>query len=172
MQARQSITVVMLGVALLLPTACQNVQPSKNATFKSKYLVARGALEEGNYSRASHTYQALLTQAGPLASRMRLEYAHSLIRDNRFEDASREARTISENQTGDARIAALTVQATADHELARAAMARGERDKAVRNRLQSASKSLDEVLKKGKAFDPLGSMAERRRIIKKELASL
>lgn len=172
MQARQSITWVMLGAALLLPTACQDFQPEKRTAFKSQYLLARGALEEGNYARANRTYETLIEKAGPFASRMRLEYAHSLLRNNQFEEAAKEARQISAEQTGDVRVAALAVQATAEHELARGKMALGVRDNSVRALLKSASSALNEVLKKGDVFDPLGSMAARRKIIKKELASL
>jgi hypothetical protein len=172
MQARQSITWVMLGAALLLPTACQDFQPDKKSTFKNQYLLARGALEAGSYTRANRTYATLIKKAGPFASRLRLEYAHSLLRNNQFEEAAKEAREVSASEAGDARIAALAVQATAEHELAREAMSKGRRDISVRARLNSASSALDEVLKKGKAFDPLGSMAARREIIGKELASL
>jgi len=172
MRARSSVAWMVLGAALLLPTACQEFEPSKRDSFKGKYHVARLALEEGRYARAIRSYQSLLKQAGPFAPRVRLEYAHSLLRDNRFEEAAREARVIAQTQNGDARLAALAVQGTADHELARAAMAAGLRDNAVRSRLQSARGAFDEVLKKPKVFDPLGSLADRRRIIDKELASL
>jgi len=173
MQVRSSIAWVVLGAALLLPAACQEFEPtSRGDGFKGKYQVARLALEEGRYARAIRSYQSLLKQAGPFAPRVRLEYAHSLLRNNRFEDAAREARVVAQTQSGDARLAALAVQGTADHEIARAAMAAGQRDNAVRSRLQSARSAFDLVLKKRKVFDPLGSMAERRRVIDSELAQL
>ncbi|PCH98382.1 MAG: hypothetical protein COB84_02140 [Rhodobacteraceae bacterium] len=157
---------------MLLPTACQEVQTSKRSTFKGQYFAARGALESGEYTRASRSYKALLAKSGPLSTRLRLEYAHSLLRENKFKAAAQEARIISETEIGDARIAALAVRGTAEHEIARTAMARGSRDETTRNTLKSAARALDEVIKQGKSFDPLGSMAERRRIIGQELAQL
>lgn len=172
MRVQQSITLVMLGVSLFVVAACQDFQPSKNSDFKSKYMVARGALEEGSYARAGRNYQALLKQSGPLEPRVRLEYAHALLRANKFEEASNQARIITQRQSGDARIAALAVQGTADHELARAAIGAGQRDATVKRRLQSARTALGEVGKHGKDFDPLGAMAERRKEIDRTLSAL
>ena len=172
MRANSGKTWLMLGGAMLVLAACQDFEPSSRTGFKAKYQVARLALEEGRYARAIRSYESLLKQAGPFAPRVRLEYAHSLLRDNRFIDAAREARVIAQTQSGDARLAALAVQGTADHEIARAAMAQGQRDNAVRARLQSARSAFAQVLKKAKVFDPIGSLAERQRVISKELKSL
>ncbi len=172
MRAQSGMAWGVLGAVVLLQAACQDFQPSKRSSFKGKYQVSRQALEEGRYARAIRGYQDLLQQAGPFAPRVRLEYAHALLRDNRYLEAAREARIVAETQKGDARLAALAVQGTAEHEMARAAMAAGQRGPAVRARLKSAQKALKAVLKKRKVFDPLGSLARRHKIISSELKTL
>lgn len=157
---------------LLILVACQEGQTTDRAGFKAKYQVARNALEEGSYARAGRNYKALLAQAGPLEPRVRLEYAHSLLRNDQFEAAAAEAGKVANSQTGNARLAALAVRGTADHELARAAIANGQRDAAVRARLQAAASALDAVLKHAKTFDPVGSLATRRKQIAADLAAL
>ena len=163
---------IVPAAVLLALAACQDFAISGKSGFKGQYLAARGALESGSYDTAARAYQTLLKQSGPLAARVRLEYAHSLLRANRFEDAAREARKITATEQGSARLAALAVQGTADHETARAAMARGDTGTKVRSLLNAAKAALDEVLAKGKAFDPLGALAARRKILGLEIARL
>lgn len=166
--------ILTITALLILPlAACQNVPVSQTSGgFASKYNVARGALEQGQYDRAVRNYQNLLGMAGPLESRIRLEYAHSLLRKGQFDLAAQQAGVISQTEKGDNRLAALAVQGTAQHELARAAMAKGQRDAAVRSNLLAADQALKEVLRKGKKFDPLGSLANRRAVIQQELRQL
>ncbi len=172
MRAQSSVAWGILGAVVLLLGACQDFQPGSRSGFKNKYQVARQALEAGHYARAIRNYQSLLQEAGPFAPRIRLEYAHALLRDNRYLEASREAAIVARSETGDARLAALAVQGTAEHELARAAIAAGQRDDAVRARLTSAKNALAAVLKKAKVFDPLGALARRHREIQSELKTL
>lgn len=170
MKTTKSTILMVCGLALLV--ACQDVSTSQSSGFKGKYLNARTALETGDYNRAIRGYANLLQKQSPLEARLRLEYAHSLLRAKRFNDAANQANVVSQTQKGDDRLAALAVQGTAQHELARAAMAKGKRDASVRSYLVSADAALREVTKRGKRMDPLGSMAERRKVIRQELASL
>ncbi len=114
----------------------------------------------------------MMPQAGPLEARLRLEYAHSLLRSDKFIEAGREARLVAANQQGNDRLAALAVQGTADHEAALAALAAGQNDAATKARLAAAGSALDAVLEERKIFDPLGTLAQRRAAIKTTLAGL
>jgi len=174
MRFKGFLTIGTISVASLLLAACVDNTVSRGTSggFKGKYQVARNALESGAYSKAIKSYKILMKESGPLTSRVRLEYAHALLRANLFEQAAHEARILSGSETGDARIAALAVQATADHEMARAAMANGARDASVKDRLIAARTAFDIVLKRGKTFDPLGALAERRRVITGEISAL
>jgi hypothetical protein len=169
---KKSYSAILLGAGLTLMVACQDVSTTRASGFKGKYLTARTSLETGDYNRAIRGYANLLQTAGPLEARLRLEYAHSLLRANRFSDAAKQANVVSQIQDGDDRLAALAVLGTAQHEMARAAMAKGKRDASVRANLVSAESALKEVSRRGKKMDPLGSMAARRKVIRAELASL
>ncbi len=131
--------------------------------------MARSALEGGQYAKASRQYGDMLRTAGPLAPRIRLEYAHALLRDGKFGQAGAEARTVAAQLRGSGRSAALAVQGTADHELARAGVARGRTGATEINLFKSAAQALDEMLKADPKMDPLGAMATRRRSIDLEL---
>jgi hypothetical protein len=176
MQLNPRFVLAALGVLVLFTAACvdqpaSKARDAKSGAFKNSYLSARTALEDGDYKKAIRGYQSLLVKAGPLEDRIRLEYAHSLLRANRFVDAAREARLISAHQQGDGRLAALAVQGTADHEVAIVALAKGQRDAATKARLAAAKSALDEVLKKSNDFDPLGTLAQRRNSITATLAT-
>lgn len=161
-----------LGAAVLFSAACAVEPSSKGNNFKGRYLVARDALEEGSYKKAISSYKAMMPQAGPLEARLRLEYAHSLLRSDKFIEAGREARLVAANQQGNDRLAALAVQGTADHEAALAALAAGQNDAATKARLAAAGSALDAVLEERQTFDPLGTLAQRRAAIKTTLAGL
>ncbi len=161
-----------LGAVVLFTAACAVEPSSKGKTFKGRYLVARDALESGSYKTAISGYKTMIPEAGPLEARLRLEYAHSLLRSDKFIEAGREARLVAANQQGDGRLAALAVQGTADHEAAKAALAAGQNDTATKARLAAAASALDAVLEQDKTFDPLGTLAVRRAEIKKTLAGL
>lgn len=170
--ARISIPATVLAVLLLLPAACDTVTPRDDAGFKSEYLVARNALEGGKYAQAVKLYAALLDRSGPLSPRVRLEYAHSLLRDNQFDEALQQARIVAENQTGTGRLAAMAVVGTAEHEIALIALEKGKSGAAVKKRLLAARAAFDEVLKAGKTMDPIGAIAARRSEVNQQLASL
>jgi hypothetical protein len=149
------------------------VTPSaRNAGFKDNYTVARTALEKGQFAKAQRSYKDLLLQAGPLEPRIRLEYAHVLLRAGKFAEASGEARVAASMLDGAGRAAAIAVQATADQELVRKALNAGTADAASLQRLVAARDGFDEVLKTHPELDPLGGLALRRKTIEVELAQL
>ncbi len=166
------------AAALLMATAgCQVDGPglgaaASRAGFKANYLVARTALERGQFTKAERGYAGLLQKAGPLAPRVRLEYAHALLRGGKFEKASEEARVVAAALDGRGRAAALAVQATADQEIARAAINRGVADADAIQRLVAARDAFDELLKNHPDMDPLGAMALRRKTIDVELSTI
>ncbi len=162
------------GVALasLVLVGCdEGLSSFGDQGFRTHYIAARDALEEGHYDRASRRYARLLEQAGPFEPRIRLEYAHALLRGGDYAGAAREARSLSTHGTGSARRAALAVQATAEHELGLRAIQAG--DAALGKRfLQQADAAIAEVLKHEPALDPLGALAGRQASIKVRLKAL
>ena len=90
--------------------------------FAASYAQARSALESGNYSTAANRYQAMLSTAGPLETRLRLERAHALLRADRYADAAQEASVVAASHSDNRRAAALAVVGTAEHRMAQEAM--------------------------------------------------
>ena len=167
----------LLGLAILATASCQVDGPSLTASasragFKANYLVARTALENGQYRKAERSYASLLKKAGPLQPRLRLEYAHALLRAGKFSKASEEARIVASQLKGRGRSAALAVQATADQEIARAAINRGVSSADAIQRLVAARSAFDELLANHPDMDPLGAMALRRKTIEVELTTI
>lgn len=177
MPTTSRLRVIALCAAALTLSACQMDGPglgaaASRAGFKANYLVARVALEQGRLARAERSYASLLKKAGPLQPRIRLEYAHALLRAGKFARASDEARAVAAQLDGRGRSAALAVQATADQEIARAAIGRGVADADAIRRLVAARAALDEVLGSYPELDPLGAMALRRKAIDVELSTI
>lgn len=164
MRAGPSIKTGLLGLCAIFLLACDDL--SGGSGFRGQYVSARQALEDGKYEKASRLYQRLLPQAGPHEPRIRLEYAHSLLRGGEYAQAAGQARILARTQQGDARGAALAVLGTAEHELALAAINRGEPKDTSRAHLIAARDAITEVLKKHKDLDPLGALATRQRSIK------
>jgi tetratricopeptide (TPR) repeat protein len=167
---------VFLSVVLVLAVAgCQTGAPTPSVNrigFKANYLVARAALEKGQYTKAERSYASLLKTAGPLESRLRLEYAHTLLRSGKFEKASDEARVVASQLDGRGRAAALAVQATADQEIARNAINKGTVTTDAVQRLVAAKQAFDEVLAGYPDLDPLGGLALRRKTIDIEMSTI
>jgi len=165
---------VALIFVVLATASCQMETSSvvNRVGFKANYLVARAALEKGQYLKAERGYASLLKKAGPLEPRIRLEYAHALLRAGKYEKASGEARVVASQLEGRGRSAALAVQATADQEIARAAINRGVADADAVQRLVSAKGAFDELLSKHPDLDPLGALALRRRTIDVEMSTI
>lgn len=158
---------LVLGAALLLGSCGDTI----GGGFQSQYAVARNALEVGDYARAKRGYQKLLSQAGPLAPRLQLEYAHAELRGGNYAEAARLAGGLARSQQGDARGAALAVQGTAQHEQGLMLLSQGQTD-AGKAQLTAAQTALAEVLKSHPDLDPLGSMAGRRASIAARLKAL
>lgn len=166
-------TLAVLAVAAMALASCKPGEVSTSrAGFKKNYLVARTALEGGQYAKASRHYASLVRTAGPLQPRMRLEYAHALLRDGKYDAAAREARVVAGELQGAGRSAALMVQGTADHEAARADISRGRSGLDQINRLKAARAALDEAITRHPELDPLGAMAARRNTIDLELSAI
>lgn len=161
----------ILGAALVALSSCEESGPFGHQTFRAQYAVAREALESGHYEKASRSYVRLMEDAGPFAPRIRLEYAHTLLRNGEYAKAAEQAASLAQSQQGKARAAALAVKGTAEHELALQLIAKGERAGA-RRYLDSADKAMAEVLKLHADLDPVGSLAARRASIKVRRASL
>ena len=171
MQAGQIGKAGLIGAALLALVGCDEGAPFGQQTFRAQYAVARQSLENGHYEKAERSYQRLLAQAGPLTPRIRLEYAHLLLRKGEFSQAAAQAGSLAGSQKGAARAAALSVQATAEHEMALQLLAEGDR---VRGKqyLVKADKGMADVLKKHPELDPIGGLAARRASIKVRKAAL
>lgn len=170
MQTNPFFKAGLTGLVLLVLGSCGEEMVARNS-FQAQYSVARNALEAGQYDRARRGYQQLLVDAGPLAARLQLEHAHTELRAGNFADAAQIAQGVAQSQTGDARGAALSVQGTAQHELALEQLAAGDTP-AARASLQAAGAALQEVLKLSPDLDPLGSMAGRHASITSRLKRL
>lgn len=153
----------LAGLALIGLGSCGDEMVSRNS-FESQYAVARNALEGGQYDRARRSYQKLLQQAGPLAPRLQLEYAHTELRAGNYEQAAQIASSL-------ARSAALAVQGTAQHELGLQQLSEGNTVAGQQN-LTAANNALQEVLKSNPDLDPLGAMAGRQAKISSRLKRL
>jgi len=173
MQAGRFTKPILIGALALAVSSCEETGAfsSSGDGFRSQYEAARNALEAGNYAKANRTYARLLEGAGPLQPRIRLEYAHSLLRAGEFGDASAQARFLADRQEGETRAAALSVYGTAQHELGLAAIDRGDAT-AARTHLKSATTAMSEVVRKHPELDPLGALAGRLASIKVQLKSL
>ncbi len=159
------------GLIFLGLAGCQEGSSFGQQTFRGQYATARNALEAGQYARANQTYVRLIQRAGPLAPRIRLEYAHSQLRSGDYVAAANQAGTLAEQQEGAARAAALAVRGTAQHELGLAAFSEGDA-KTARVYLKEAAAAFDEVLKDHPDLDPLGALAGRRASIKVRMGGL
>ncbi len=161
---------VILAVTLASCDESAATAPSGKG-FKTQYLAARAALESGNYAKANRSYARLLPTAGPLTARIRLEYAHSLLRGGDLKAAEEQAALLVGSQSGVARGAALAVQGTALHELALASLSRGEAELG-KAQLSAAKTAIDDVLKNHPTLDPLGALAGRQASIAVRLKAL
>lgn len=172
MQSRLISRGVLTAVSALFLGACENPGGLATGGFRNDYMVARQALEAGDYGLAIRRYDAMIRTAGPLEPRLRLEYAHSLLRGNRFDDAAREAGTLVETQTGAAQGSALAVRGTARHEAARELLAGGQRDDTVKALLLQARSDLDSFLKNHPGMDVSDMMRERSRLLEADLRTV
>jgi thioredoxin-like negative regulator of GroEL len=150
---------ILLGLSALALAACEPGAIGKDTDFQRNYDRARTALEQGNYELAARNYAALIPAAGPHAPRMRLEYAHALLRAGRHDEAAAVAGALARDQKGSNRAAALAVAGTALHESALADMRAG---RPAPDKLRRADAALAEMLQIDPSLDPLGAMQSRR----------
>lgn len=161
----------IFGLSVLVLSSCESGNFSGGGAFRNQYSVARDALEAGDYDLATRNYSQLLAQGGPLEPRIRLEYAHTLLRSGNYAGAAEQARFLTGTLAGSDRAAALTVQATAEHELGLTAISNGDLSTG-KSLLQSADSGMAEVLSSYPEMDPLGALAGRRASITVRLKSL
>jgi len=158
------VSAITVGLA-----GCEAGAIGEGADFQRKYSGARKALEEGNYDLAARNYAALIPSSGPLAPRLRLEYAHALLRAGRNDEAAQVAGKLATELQGGNRGAALAVEGTALHESALADMQAGRSGAEVNAKLRRADAALAEMLSLDASLDPLGAMQSRRAEIARSL---
>ncbi|MCB1389337.1 MAG: hypothetical protein KDK12_09415 [Rhodobacteraceae bacterium] len=159
--------------ALVALASCENAGTLAGGGAESDYLVARQALEVGNYDIAIRQYGRLLQRVDPgAAARLQLEYAHALLRGNRYDEAVAVADGLVEHQTGAIRLSALAVRGTARHEAARRRLDAGQRDAQTRALLSAAQADLAATLQAPEPLDSTGSMRARAQLIAADLARL
>ncbi len=161
----------LFGMSLFFLASCDETVGIGETNFQRQYAIARDALEEGRYERASKAYAQLIPKAGPLAPRMQLEYAHAQLRAGHYDKASQVARTLSQSEDDSLKSASLAVYGTAEHELGEAALQRGDLT-AGQQHLTAAQAALGKMLKAHPEMDPLGAMAGRKAAVDARLERL
>lgn len=164
------------GLALVLASglaACEAAGTLAGGGTQSDYLVARQALETGNYDLAIRRYARLMENMdAQRAARLQLEYAHALLRGDQFQQAVQAADPLIASNEGSIRASALAVRGTARHEAARTRLAAGQRDADTRALLDGARADLAAFLSQHEALDTSGSMRARTQLIAADLQSL
>jgi hypothetical protein len=167
------IRLALFLAAVFALGSCEAAGTLPGAGPRSDYLVARQALETGNYALAARRYEALIGRVAPgTARRVELEYAHALLRADRHDQAIAVATGLV--GAGDGAIAgsALAVRGTARHEAARARIDRGDRGPEARALLEGARDDLAAFLGGHGGLDAGGSMRARSELIAADLRSL
>ncbi|MCA0203886.1 MAG: hypothetical protein LCH92_06055 [Proteobacteria bacterium] len=164
--------VAALCVATAL-ASCENAGTLAGGGAESDYLVARQALETGNYDIAIRTYGRLMGRVdASAAARLQLEYAHALLRGNRFDEAVAATDPLIARHEGAIRLSALAVRGTARHEEARRQIDGGRGTAATRTLLMAAQADLTATLQAPEPLDSTGSMRARLDLIAADLARL
>ena len=159
---------VLIGLA-----GCEAAGTLAGGGTQSDYLVARQALETGNYDLAIRRYSRLIDGMDTRgAARLQLEYAHALLRGDRFQDAAGAADGLIASNEGSIRASAQAVRGTARHEAARQRLAEGQRDADTRALLTGARADLASFLASHGALDSTGSMRARAQLIAADLQDL
>jgi tetratricopeptide (TPR) repeat protein len=159
--------------AVLFLAACEAAGSLAGGGSQSDYLVARQALETGNYDLAVRRYGRLMQSVDATrASRLQLEYAHALLRGDRYEDAIAAADTLIAAREGTIRASALAVRGTARHEAARLRLAEGQGDAVTRTLLEGARDDIASFLADHGSLDAAGSMRARAALIGADLAGI
>ncbi|SLN47088.1 hypothetical protein ROG8370_02045 [Roseovarius gaetbuli] len=172
MRFRFNNSPLILMPVLMALAACEPSAISEGNNFQRKYSTARKALEAGNYDTAINSYALLIPQSGPLEPRLRLEYAHALLRAGRYDEAGQVSDALASTRKGSDRAAALAVSGAAKHESALAEITAGTAGPQTVAKLRAADAALKEMMALDGDLDPLGAMASRHRDIKVELKQL
>lgn len=168
MRHKQFFPPALAGILALALIGCTETGVG---SFQREYTVARNALEAGKFDKASRLYAGMLSSAGALEPRIRLEYAHSLLRAGSYKEAAAQAQAVSQTQSGTARSAALAVYGTAQHELAMQALDAGAFAEG-KQYLARAQSAFGEVLKEDPGLDPLGAITGRKKAVDVQLKRL
>ncbi|WP_157705193.1 tetratricopeptide repeat protein [Roseovarius faecimaris] len=171
MTARSLARAGLVGLCLAALVSCDEGTGIGEKNFQKQYGIARDALERGRYTQAAQAYAQLIPKAGPLAPRLKLEYAHTQLRAGHYDKASQLAQALAQSDDKTLRSAALAVYGTAEHELGAAALQNGDQTTGKRH-LKAAQSALGEMLKAHPEMDPLGAMAGRKASIDVRLKSL
>ena len=164
---------VLALTALAFLASCEAAGTMAGGGASSDYLVARQALETGNYDLAIRRYARLMdSMDAQTAARLQLEYAHALLRGDRLDEAVATADLLIARQSGSIAASALAVRGTARHEAARARIAEGQRDAQVRGMLQNARADIGRFLEQNAGLDSGGSMRARLQLIDADLQTL
>lgn len=173
MHPRSPFLLLPLISAVILLASCEAAGTLPGGGPRSDYMVARQALETGNYTLAIRRYENLIAgQEGRSAARLQLELAHALLRANRFDDAIAQATRLTDRQGDSIQASALAVRGTARHEAARARMERGENGPELRALLEGARDDLAAFLRNHASLDAAGSMRARTQLIEADLAGM
>ncbi|WP_146195173.1 hypothetical protein [Pararhodobacter marinus] len=171
-------TVTSRSVRLALCSAlalasCEAAGTMAGGGPQSDYLVARQALETGNYDIAIRHYARLIESVDAnSAARLQLEYAHALLRANQYFQAITVADVLIQRHDGSIRASALAVRGTARHEAARERLAAGLRDGDTRALLVSAQNDINAFVAQEGTLDSTGSMRARASLITQDLQSV
>lgn len=160
-----------LFLCALILSSCAETGSLGQKSFETEYAIARNALEQGEFAKANRVYKRLVPDAGRLEPRIRLELSHGYLRAGDFSAAAQEAGGLAKIQQGGGRSAALSVQATAVHEMGLQALAKGDQASG-KTYLEQAEAALTEVLQANPELDPLGSMQLRKKSISSRLSGL
>lgn len=162
-----------MASAVLVLASCEAAGTLVGGGWRSDYLVARQALENGNYDLAARRYGRLMQgHNSSSASQLQLEYAHALLRAGRNAEAVEAANPLVDGPDNAIRASALAVRGTAMHEAARDRLARGLADDTAQRLLVAAQADLTIFLTHHSALDTAGSMHARSQIISAQLARL
>lgn len=164
---------VPILLAALALASCEAAGTLPGAGPRSDYLVARQALETGNYALAARRYEAVM-RAVPQGSarRIELEYAHALLRADRHDEAAAVATGLLGAADDSIRASALAVRGTARHEAARLRIDRADRGPQTRALLEGARDDLTAFLRRHSALDAGGAMRARAELIAADLRGL
>lgn len=172
MQSRRAPRAAVFTAMAFFLMSCEPAGTIVAGGRADDYAVARQALETGNYPLAITRYERLLDRTGDAAGRLKLEYAHSLLRAGRYEEAIEVSTALIDTHGGSLQGSALAVRGTAQHQIARAKLDAGETDPALRGRLLAAQADLKSFIKDHSKLDAAGAMKARIEMIAADLNSV